>query len=160
MRELVAPLLLLAVGFNGLLAGVSLNKSTVELPAGRRIGPLAFSEFSRAADLGNGRILYPLLGLVSPSLVLAAGPLVLATVPSSPSLVALVVSAMVVSVAHVLTTLGAAPKMLRIGQLGSDVPALTSHYHSFQRWTSARTALQVAALVLLLSVLAILLGGA
>lgn len=71
VSQMTFDLVLLSAAFNGLLAGFSLNKVVVELPTGRRIGAPLFSRFSRAADLTNGLILYPALGLTSPALVLA-----------------------------------------------------------------------------------------
>ena len=47
-------LILAAAVVTGLLAGVSLAKSIVQLPARHRMGIVEFAAFSRAADLGNG----------------------------------------------------------------------------------------------------------
>ncbi len=52
-----------AIVLTGLLAGISLDKALVQLPARRRMGVVAFAGFSRANDLGNGLVLYPLLGV-------------------------------------------------------------------------------------------------
>ena len=46
-------LLVLAVVFNGLLAGTSFDTALVKLPARRRIGARAYAVFARGNDLGN-----------------------------------------------------------------------------------------------------------
>ena len=56
----------------GLLAGASLDKAVVQLPARRRMGVIAFAAFSRANDLGNGLILYPMIGIAAALLTIAA----------------------------------------------------------------------------------------
>src|SRR2546428_9741085 len=64
-------LLAAATIFNGILAGGSLIKSVVELPARRTIGLLAMAAYHRAADLRTGFWIYPLVGLGAPALTLA-----------------------------------------------------------------------------------------
>jgi hypothetical protein len=61
--DITLILILAATVVTGLLAGASLDKSIVQLPARRRMGVVEFAAFSRAADLGNGLILYPILGI-------------------------------------------------------------------------------------------------
>src|SRR5213593_2218063 len=57
--------------FNGILAGGSLIKSVVELPARRTIGLPAMADYHRAADLRTGFWIYPALGLGAPILTIA-----------------------------------------------------------------------------------------
>jgi hypothetical protein len=45
---------LAAVLANGVLVGASLDQSIKQLPARKKIGSVAYSNYSRAADLGNG----------------------------------------------------------------------------------------------------------
>src|SRR5215469_18858083 len=59
-------LLFLLVGdtaINGLLAGLNLDTALVKVPARRRIGVVAYAAFARGNDLGNGLVVYPLLGI-------------------------------------------------------------------------------------------------
>ena len=56
-------LLVAAVLVNGLLVGASLDQTIKQLPARRRIGPVAFSEYSKAGDLSNGVAWYATLGV-------------------------------------------------------------------------------------------------
>src|SRR5713101_3677165 len=66
-------LLVAATLFNGILAGGSLIKSTVELPARRTIGLPAMAAYHRAADLRTGFLIYPAMGLGAPALTIARG---------------------------------------------------------------------------------------
>src|SRR2546427_3991655 len=59
--------------FNGILAGGSLIKSVVELPARRTIGLPAMAAYHGAADLRTGFWIYPALGLGAPALTIALG---------------------------------------------------------------------------------------
>jgi hypothetical protein len=54
---------------NGL--GASFGRTLIENPAWRRVGVKAWAEFSRAADLGNGEIVYPLEGIGGMLLIVA-----------------------------------------------------------------------------------------
>lgn len=44
----------------------SLNRTLVEMPAWRLLGPQAWAAFSERADLGNGATIYPLAGSAGP----------------------------------------------------------------------------------------------
>src|SRR5579863_2348381 len=61
--RLVLGLLLAATMLNGAIGGVGLVRTLVDMPAWRRVGVLAWADFSRNADLGNGLFVYPLLGV-------------------------------------------------------------------------------------------------
>lgn len=153
MSSLALTVLLAATALNGLIAGVSLGKSLVELPAGRRLGPTEFARFSRAADHGNGRILYPVLGVGGPALTILATLMTpLGSTGGGGPEIALEI-AVVLSIAHLGATLGAAPRMLEVGRLGDDEPQLARAYRRFTEWHSLRTALQVAAFLACLAAL-------
>jgi len=55
--DLEWPSLLAATIVNGLLAGASLGKALVQLPARRKIGLHAMAEYNRATDLSSGLFL-------------------------------------------------------------------------------------------------------
>jgi hypothetical protein len=57
---------------DGILAGLSLDKVIVQLPARRRIGVTAYAAYARAADLGNGVAFYAAVGVGAAALTLAA----------------------------------------------------------------------------------------
>ena len=54
MDAAVTGVAITALMANGFLAGLSLDKVIVQLPARRRIGASAYAAYARAADLGNG----------------------------------------------------------------------------------------------------------
>jgi hypothetical protein len=156
VSDLGLALLLVAAVMNGLLAGVSLNKSVVELPAGRRIGSLAFASFSRAADLGNGLPYYAALGLMTPAISVAAAVEIVVGAAPSMALLILAVAVACLSIAHVGATVGAAPNMHRIGRLGNDAEALDGAYGRFRVWHDARAILQVLTFGLVVTVIGVL----
>src|SRR5215813_8005212 len=65
-------LIVAAAASSGLLAGTSLDQSIKQLPARHRIGAVAYSRYSRAADLGNGILFYGILGIGAALLTIAA----------------------------------------------------------------------------------------
>jgi hypothetical protein len=67
--------LLLAILFSGALAGGNIDRAFVAMPAWQQIGAVAWADFSRHADLGNGLILYPVeaIGAALLSLIAAIG---------------------------------------------------------------------------------------
>jgi hypothetical protein len=60
---LLIALLALATAVNGGLAGLNVDTALVKLPTRRRIGAVAYATFARGNDLGNGVIVYPVLGI-------------------------------------------------------------------------------------------------
>jgi hypothetical protein len=52
-----------ASAINGWLSGLNMDTALVKLPARRRIGAVAYATFARGNDLGNGLVVYPLLGI-------------------------------------------------------------------------------------------------
>jgi hypothetical protein len=61
-----------AVAGNGIAAGATLDQAVKQLPARRRIGPTAYLGYVRAADLRNGLIWYPIMGIGAAVLTVAA----------------------------------------------------------------------------------------
>lgn len=117
-------LIVTATAVGGIAAGLSLDKSLVQLPAWRRIGPTGWAAYSRVADLGNGLVFYPFVGVVTLVADLAA--VVAAWLdPLTPRPVAIACStAAVLVVGHSLATSRAAPVMLAVGRRGDDEAAL------------------------------------
>ncbi|HUZ18090.1 MAG TPA: hypothetical protein VMV68_06865 [Spirochaetia bacterium] len=144
----LAIMTICAAGADGLLAGVSFDTSLVKLPARLRIGARAYAAFARGADLGNGILVYALLGVGAAALTVAAAVLALlhgggtATVPLS--------LAGIASLAHTFTTTRAAPRMLSIRRAPDDESQLAAILHQFARWQAARATLQVATFFLML----------
>jgi hypothetical protein len=141
----LAALSTIAVLLGGLLAGLSIDRSLVALPAWRHVGPEAWAAFSRHADLGHGLILYPLLGLGAPLFSIAAAlSFALGDGPGGAAFP--VYLAAVLSVAHVVATARAAPNMLVVRRTG-DPTALAAAFAGFERWQAIRAALQGFAFV-------------
>jgi hypothetical protein len=67
----VLTMALAALALVTILAGAALDQAVVHLPVRRRIGTAAYADYLRAADLRNGRVLYPLAGLGSNAALIA-----------------------------------------------------------------------------------------
>jgi hypothetical protein len=152
--NLVVSLTVLATAINGLLAGLNMDTALVKLPARRRIGALAYATFARGNDLGNGLVLYPLLGIGAALLTLLAT--ALAYAERSPMEVLLLLSiASLLSVLHSFATTRAAPVMLSIKDTPDDEAILTTKLDRFAHWHIVRATFQVVAFFVLLWTLAI-----
>jgi hypothetical protein len=150
----VARLLLIAaVAFNGILTGASLDQSIKQLPARRRMGVIAFSGYSRAADLGNGIAWYAIIGVGAALLTITAA--VSAYLQVAPAAVAIpLYLAALTSLLHSFTTTQAAPTLFRQRQVKDDATQLTMIFDRFERWQTLRAALQLATFGLTLWALA------
>jgi hypothetical protein len=116
----------------------SLNRTLVEMPAWKHLGAQAWATFSRGADLGNGRILYPLSGIGSLLLIVAAA-IVFRLNPRRPwSLAIPVYGAALMAICVMLTTTQAAPIMLSLHRIGNNPRALQQAFEGFYRWDSIR----------------------
>jgi hypothetical protein len=140
--DITLILILAATVVTGLLAGASLDKSIVQLPARRRMGIVEFAAFSRAADLGNGLIVYPILGLGAAVFTISAA--LAAFLQKTPLAHSwpLYISALL-AVFHSVTTSRAAPNMLSLRQPINDEATLTEMLNRFAKWHNLRAALQL-----------------
>ena len=59
-------LMVAATAPGGVLAGASVDRTLIQLPAWRLVGAAARATFGRAANLGNGLIWYPLPRIGAP----------------------------------------------------------------------------------------------
>src|SRR6266852_8651312 len=111
--NLVLSLITLATAANGLLAGANTDTALVKLPARRRIGAVAYATFARGNDLGNGLVVYPLLGIGAALFTVLAT--AIAYLEHSPMGLLLLLSlASLLSLLHSASTTRAAPVMLSI----------------------------------------------
>ncbi len=153
MAAFTLALLVTATGLDGLLAGASLDQSIKQLPARRRMGVVAFSAYSRAADLGNGIVWYAVLGVGAALLTIAAA--VTASFAGSPFDRALPVwIAAGLSVLHSLVTAQAAPTNFSQRKVANDEAALATIFDRFARLQALRAALQVLTFAAMLWALA------
>jgi hypothetical protein len=121
----------------GSLAG-DMNRTLVEMPAWRQLGPEAWAAFSRLADLGNGRTLYPIAGIGATLLTLAAA-VAFRFSPRRPLWAAIpVYGAALMDIGVLLLTTQAAPVMLSLKHGGSDPAFLLKTFEGFYRWDSIR----------------------
>ena len=126
--------LLAAVVANGLLAGASLDQSIEQLPARHRIGPRAYSAYSRASHRANGRFWLVPLGIGGPLLTIGAAAL------AGRGRLPLLAAAR--GVAHMLSTVKAASVNLTQWRPGIDDAALADILQRFERWQALRAGLQ------------------
>jgi hypothetical protein len=153
---LLFVLALIATALDGILAGASLDQSLKQLPARRRIGAAAYSDYARAADLGTGIVWYAALGLGAALFTIAAA--IVALVQSAPTNLALpLYLAAAASLAHSFATSRAAPIMLsqrHIAATAENEPKLRALFDRFERWQTARVIVQVVTFGLMLWALA------
>jgi len=142
-------LLVLAVIDGGIIAGVSFDVALVKLPTRKRIGPVAYAQFARGNDLGNGKVVYPILGILT--LLLVFGVAVMAWAKHEPTAVTTpLFAAVLCTIAHSLCTgLKAAPTMLSLAKTPDEPKILQKKLDSFAYWHGIRTVFQVAAFVVL-----------
>ena len=146
MDAAVTSVAMAALVADGILAGLSLDKVIVQLPARRRIGVTAYAAYARAADLGNGIAFYPAVGAGAAMLTLAAFA-VAASRGAPRAVTGLLAAAALFSLAHSAMTARAAPTMFQIGRAGDDQAALAPLLARFARWSAARAAAQTATLI-------------
>ena len=147
-------LIVLAIIFNGMLSGASLEASLVKLLARKRTGARAYAIFARGADLGNGLWVYPIWAVMSALLVFAAT--VLSFVRGSGSALSFVLlAASAASILHFVATSQAAPVMLSIRNAPDDESVLGAKLDAFARWHAVRAVFQVLAFLVLLWALVI-----
>ena len=140
--NLTLILILAATVVTGLLAGASLDKAIVQLPARHRMGVVGFAMFSRANDLGNGLIAYPILGISSALLAILAA--LVAFLQKTPFQHAwpLYISALL-ALLHSVTTSRAAPNMLSLREPTDDESRLVETFNRFAKWHNLRAILQI-----------------
>lgn len=115
-----------------------LNRTLIEMPAWRQLGPEAWAAFSRLADLGNGRTLYPIAGIGGTLLTLAAA-VAFRFSPRRPWWAAVpVYGAALMNIGVILLTTQAAPVMLSLRHGGTSPVFLEKTFEAFYRWDSIR----------------------
>src|SRR6516162_3298241 len=107
---------------DGILAGLSLDKVIVQLPARRRIGVTAYAAYARAADLGNGVAFYAAVGVGAAALTLAV--FAVAALGAPAAVAGLLAAAAGLSLLHSAATGRAAPTMFQIGRADDTDAAL------------------------------------
>ena len=142
-------LILAATALTGLLAGTSSDKAIVQLPARHRMGVVGFAAFSKANDLGNGLIVYPVLGNSAALLTIIAAIVSFLQSTPLPQAWPLYISALL-AILHSVTTARAAPNMLKLRQPISDEALLTETFNRFAKWHNLRAILQLLNFIMLI----------
>lgn len=145
MDDVVAGVTLAALAADGLLAGLSLDKVIVQLPARRRIGAVAYAAYARSADLGNGIAYYAVVGVGAALLTVAAFAVAAAQGAPGP-VTGLLAAAAALSLVHSAATGRAAPAMFKIGRAADTPEILGPLLARFAHWSAVRAALQAATL--------------
>jgi hypothetical protein len=137
-------LVALTVLLTGLLAGATLDRGLVGYPAWRQVGVMAWAEYSRHADLGNGMFFYPVLAIGG--VLTAIGAAISARLDRATTHTARVriYLAAAIALAGLLVTFEAGPYMLRLRHV-ADPSSVRAAFAGFYAWSAVRGALQVAA---------------
>ena len=149
MTDITLLLTIAATALNGITAGASLDQTIKQLPARYRIGSIAYSTYSKAADLGNGIPWYVSIGIGAVLLTIGAALAALAQQVDSKSALPLYV-AVGLSILHTLVTTQAAPTMFSQRQHEGDEAALSLVFNRFARLNAIRALFQVLTFAALL----------
>ena len=147
--NLLLLLLVIATAMNGLLAGLNLDTALVKLPARRRIGAVAYATFARGNDLGNGLVVYPLLG-VGAALLTALAAVFALVLHAGAEVMLLLSLATLLSLLHSFATTRAAPIMLSLKNAPDDGALLAAKLDRFAGFHTIRATLQIVAFFVLL----------
>jgi hypothetical protein len=135
--------------FDSVLGSTSLIKVLVELPARKKMGDIEFAHYGRAADLGNGRIIYPLLGIGGALLTIITW--IDGVIINLPNIVIVpFYLAAALSIIHSLTTVRAAPNMIKIGTIEDNDELLKTYLDRFIYWNKWRALVQFTTFLVLL----------
>ena len=141
-------LLVVAVIAHGLIAGLSFDVALVKLPTRHRIGYKAYANFARGNDLGNGLIVYPVMGVLS--VLLIASTTITAYINNSPSpLLFLLDISVILTVAHSSCSAIAAPIMLSLKHTPDEEPILKKKLDRFAFWHGFRAVFQILTFIVL-----------
>jgi hypothetical protein len=130
-----------AAVLNGMLAS-GINRTLLDMPAWQRVGAPAWAQFSRWADLKNGRILYPLEGIGGAVLSILAGIVFHRSRGSKRRSAALpIYAAALLALGGMLATTQAAPTLLST-RYTSDPVARQQALNGFEFWGGVRAVFQ------------------
>jgi hypothetical protein len=142
-------LLAVTVAVNGLIAGASVDVAAVKLPTRKRIGAIAYANFARGNDLGNGLVVYPAAG-ISAALLVFGTTISAYFAGGSSAVMAPLLLACAGTVAHSVCTAKAAPIMLSLRGTADDTALLAAKLDRFAFWHGLRTVLQISTFLVLM----------
>lgn len=138
-------LIVSATVFNAILAGTSLDRVVVQMPAWHVVGVASWAAYSRHADLGNGLLLYPTVAVAGCILSVAAAMGYARSHTPRQSGSMSEYFAAVLTILGLLLTMKAAPFMLSLRSVGADPIAVRQAFDGFEWWGNLRAFVQVAA---------------
>jgi hypothetical protein len=148
MTTIVFWLILISVVLHGIIAGLSFDKVLVNLPTRKRIGSVAYATFARGNDLGNGKVVYPFMGVLA--LITVFGTTITAFVENTTQAVMLpLYTAVITTIAHSLCTAKAAPIMLSLKDTPDEEQVLTKKLDAFAFWSAWRAVFQISTFIIL-----------
>ena len=130
-------LLAVASVLSGLLAGETVDRLLIGFPAWHYVDVLTWAEYSRHADLGNGKFVYPVEGIGSFLLLITSSVVLLRTKIVDRSFVVPVHLASVFAAIALILTFFAAPFMLGIKNT-NDPALLQDAFNGFYYWSIFR----------------------
>jgi len=142
-------ILVCATFIHGLGAGLCFDVALVKLPTRHRIGVIPYANFARGNDLGNGIIVYPIIGVSGLLIIFATT--ILAYIQGQPSSV--LYPLYTSTLATILASFGtakAAPIMLSLKNTSNDEQLLKVKLNRFSRWHNFRTIFQIIAFIALI----------
>ncbi len=157
--SLTSVLILAATVFDGLLAGMNVDRALVQMPAWRQVGARAWAAYSRHADLGNGLFLYPFEAIGGALLTIAAAIAFQfdAGIPRAAAIP--IYLSLALALGGLAATILAAPKMLSLRRISDSQAVLQQAFDGFERWGDVRGIFQVLAFGANLWALVSVLGG-
>lgn len=154
MSDSDSKLLTISVFLTGMAAGLSADRSIVQLPAFRRTGLDAWVAYSRHADLENGLFYYPTLALGGSILTIAAAWRMSDRGSTTQRRARLSRTAAVSAALALAATSQAAPNMWRLRAINTaDHDSVERTYRGFRFWHGVRSVALTFAFVLGLAAL-------
>lgn len=146
-------LLIITVIISGLIAGLSFDVALVKLPTRHRIGYEAYAQFARGNDLGNGIVVYPVMGVLA-VLLIAATTIVAYIYKLPSSALYLLDISVVLTIVHSGCSAIAAPIMLSLKHTPDDEAILKRKLDRFAFWHGFRASFQLLTFIVLVVALA------
>jgi len=126
---------------SGVIAGASFDVAAVKLPTRKRIGAVAYANFARGNDMGNGIIVYPTVAILA-LLLIASATLAAHFLQARQTVLLPLFAACAGTVASFLCTAKAAPNMLSLRHAPDDEKLLAEKLDRFALWHTYRFAFQ------------------
>lgn len=136
-----------AILLTGFLAGGSLDRYVVQIPAWGHLSVLTWAEYTRYAEFGNGLYLYPFEVLGSFILLFAATAIVLMNKQRFKYLALPLHLATIFSTISLLFTFFTFPVMLSIQSMGNNEKLIQQAFDKFNFWGLLRAIAQVLSFI-------------